>query len=213
MWFVIIVLVLVIILWLIGSSRAKADEKADAVAENGTPEQKFRRGQYYMDYDDLKKAKCWFEKAAKQGSSSAMARLKIVELALSKGCKRIKRNGEGAEFHNGAKTLGSVKPEYWTLVGDHYFYGVVFHNRVPYLVDGLKPDMEQAEYWYRQAIGKGMEYCGAVGLYNIAMHYYSKDNADADANRAYGLLLDAAKYGSGDAQAALRKMNDGSDKS
>ena len=166
-----------------------------------------------MQEGNLEKAKYWFEKAAKQGSSSAMARLKIVELVLSKGCKRIKWNGEGKEFHDSAITLGSAKPEYWTLVGDHFLNGVVFKNGVAYLVNGLKPNIIEAERYYRMAIAKGMEYCGAVGLYNIAMHYYSKDNADADANRAHELLLEAAKYGSGDAQAALRKLNDCSDKS
>jgi len=211
MWFVIIVLVIVGILWLIGRRPPPPPDIDDLGID--TPEQQFWRGQDCMDNDDLEKAKYWFEKAAEQGSLGAKARLKIVDLVLSKGCKRIKRNGEGAEFHNWAKTLGSAKPEYLTLVGDHYFYGVVFKNGVAYMVNGLEPDMEQAELWYRLAIGKGMEYCGAVGLYNIAMHYYSKDNADADANRAHELLLEAAKYGSGDAQAALRKMNDGSDKS
>jgi len=201
MWFVIIVLVLFVIFWLIGSRQKTIETK---IAENGTPGQQFERGYHYMTFN-LEEARDWFEKAAAQGYSPAKAMLKKVEWVLSMGCKKIKLNGEGAEFHTTAKDLGSVKPEYWTLLGDHFLNGVVFHNGVAYLVDGLEPDMEKAEHWYRQAINKGMEYCGAVGLYNIAMHYKSKDNEDADANRAHKLLLDAARYGSGEARAELDK--------
>jgi len=196
MWFVIIVLAIVVIVWL-GS---RANKAADAAAENGTPEQQFRRGESYITYD-LEKAKKWFEKAAQQGSSKAKARLKIINLAIRNNCTRIEWDGEGEKIYNSIMRLRD-RPEHWSGIGEIYFNGAVMSKKdILYLVHGLQPDMKQAEYWFRMAADNG-DANGVAGLYDIGMYYCSL-GGDENIERAHELLMYAAKCGSVDAKVAL----------
>jgi TPR repeat protein len=197
MWFVIIVLAIVGILWF----GVKASKDADAKAEDGTPEEQFSRGENYLTYD-LEKAKYWFEKAANQGSSSAKARLKIITLAEFNNCMRIERDGEGEKIYNSLMTL-SNNPKHWSSIGETYFNGAVLSNKdILYLVHGLEPDMEKAEYWFKKAADNG-DARGAAGLYELGMRYLLDDTDSANVKRAHELLSYAAKCGSEDARMAL----------
>jgi len=222
MWFIIIVLAIVVIAWLIGKRVIDTDEgtgtdlvdlddlddpddpdDSDDPDDPDDPEEQFRRGESYITYD-LEKAKYWFEEAAAQGYSPAKARLKIINLAELNNCTRIKWNGEGEKIHNSVMRL-SDRPQYWSTIGEHYFYGVVLSNdNILYLVHGLEPDMGQAEHWFSMAADIG-DARGATGLYNLGMYYCSADvdNTYENAAHARELLMHAAKCGSEDAQVAL----------
>lgn len=185
--------------------------EVDALTENGGLEAQFNRGEYYLfsaDYLDLEKAKYWFSKAAKQGSSMAQDRLRLIDDAKSHNVRWMDRNGAGEVTYNGMMEMSSSRA-FWADIGNFYLYGCVLEKgnsgSSMWLVDGLERDLEKAEFWFKKAVGHDRA-AGAQGLYNVGVSYLNGIGVSVDKNKGRELLSLAAQYGSESARDVLRTV-------
>jgi len=175
--------------------KAKDEENetknADALAENGDQEAQYNRGEYYITRN-LEKAKYWFNKAAKQGSSKAQARLNIVITAILEKAAGISKASKGQEHYNKMMGLTSV-PSCWPKIGEYYRNGYVWlkEDNTIYLIDGLEVDMAKAVYWFKKSADQG----NAEGLWRLGVCYLYGDGVEKDEKRGYQSMYQAAEMG------------------
>jgi len=111
-------------------SAKKGEEKQDdAFAEDGSHEDQFSRGSYYIT-KNLKKAKYWFEKAEKQGSVKAKIGLRLLEEAQK-------------------DNFTSIEADKWedALLEESDDHEALFKRGAHYITQNI----EKAKYWFEKA--------------------------------------------------------------